>query len=153
MLAGPGGLPRFGAVELVTQAHFVVLPGVTILMAGALYLYGVRRLAARGDAWPISRSICFVGLGLGTVALALCSGLAAYDEVLFGAHMVQHMLLSMVATVFLALGAPVTLALRTLPQRPRRLHDLAPSCEPLIPPFGQRPCGHCSSIPQSGRRA
>ena len=29
--------------------------------------------------------------------------------------MVQHMLLSMVAPVFLALGAPVTLALRTLP--------------------------------------
>jgi len=31
------------------------------------------------------------------------------------------MLLSMVATVFLALGAPVTLALRTLPQGPRGL--------------------------------
>ena len=34
--------------------------------------------------------------------------------------MVQHMVLSMVAPIFLALGAPVTLALRTLPARPRR---------------------------------
>ena len=35
--------------------------------------------------------------------------------------MVQHMILSMVVPLFCALGAPVTLALRTLPQRPRRL--------------------------------
>jgi putative copper resistance protein D len=35
--------------------------------------------------------------------------------------MIQHMLLTMVAPVFLALGAPVTLALRTLPSRGRSL--------------------------------
>jgi putative copper resistance protein D len=34
--------------------------------------------------------------------------------------MVQHMVLSMVSPIFLALGAPVTLVLRTLPARPRR---------------------------------
>ena len=33
--------------------------------------------------------------------------------------MVQHMVLSMVVPLFCALGAPVTLALRTLPRRPR----------------------------------
>jgi putative copper resistance protein D len=43
--------------------------------------------------------------------------------------MAQHMVLSMVVPIFLALGAPVTLALRTLPARPRRwlrdaLHSL-----------------------------
>ena len=36
-------------------------------------------------------------------------------------HVVQHMILTMVTPLFLALGAPVTLALRTLPSRPRRL--------------------------------
>lgn len=120
-LAGPGGLPDFAPAVLITGARPPLVPTLGILLTAAIYLYGVRRLTARGDAWPVSRSICFVGLGLGTVAIALCSGLAAYDEVLFGAHMVQHMLLSMVATVFLALGAPVTLALRTMPRRPRRL--------------------------------
>jgi len=35
-------------------------------------------------------------------------------------HMIQHMVLSMVGPIFLALGAPVTLALRTLPGDPRR---------------------------------
>ena len=34
--------------------------------------------------------------------------------------MVQHMMLSMVVPLALALGAPVTLALRTLPAAPRR---------------------------------
>ncbi len=39
------------------------------------------------------------------------SGLSAYEDVLFSVHMVQHMLLSMVAPFLLAMGAPVTLLL------------------------------------------
>ncbi len=118
-LAGAGGLPPFGALTVLTEARPPLLPTVAIVLTGLLYLSGVRRLTARGDAWPVGRTVAFVAGGLGTLAIALCSGLARYDEVLFGAHMVQHMLLSMVAPVFLALGAPVTLALRTLPARPR----------------------------------
>ncbi len=49
------------------------------------------------------------------------SGLEAYDTTLVSVHMVQHMLLSMIAPIFLALGAPVTLALRTLGPRPRAI--------------------------------
>ena len=43
-----------------------------------------------------------------------------YDDTLLSVHMVQHMVLAMVVPLALALGAPVTLALRTLPRRPRR---------------------------------
>ena len=120
-MSAPAGLPPFGAWTLVTEAQIVRFPTLVLVLTAGLYLYGVRQLTRRGDSWPVGRTVCFVGLGLGTIAVALVSGLAAYDEVLFGAHMVQHMLLAMVAPVFLALGAPVTLALRTLPQRPRRL--------------------------------
>ena len=59
--------------------------------------------------------------GLLVVGYALVGGVAAYDTVLFSAHAVQHMLLGTLAPVPLALGAPVTLALRVLPARPRRL--------------------------------
>ena len=118
-LAHAEGLPAFGPLTIFSEARLEPLPLLAVLVAGGLYLLGVRRLRARGDAWPLGRTLSFLGLGLGTVILATSSGLAAYDESLFGAHMVQHMLLSMVAPVFLALGAPVTLALRTLPQRPR----------------------------------
>ena len=118
-VAPDGGLPPFRPSVLVTEAHAFLVPTLALVLAAALYLYGVRRLTGRGDAWPVLRTVSFLGGGLGSVAIALLSGLAAYDEVLFGAHMVQHMLLAMVAPVFLALGAPVTLALRTLPGRPR----------------------------------
>ena len=77
-------------------------------------------LRRRGDAWPIGRTIAFVGVGMGAFAVATLSGLAAYDTTLLSAHMVQHMILSMVVPLALSLGAPVTLALRTLPRAPRR---------------------------------
>lgn len=106
-------LPTFGWTTVFTQARFEPLPAFLLLVAAGCYWLGVRRLSARGDRWPVGRSIAFAA-GLVVIAVATVSGLAAYDDVLFGAHMVQHMLLSTVAPVLLALGAPVTLALRTL---------------------------------------
>ncbi len=91
-----------------------------VLVAVGLYLYGVHKLRARGDTWSAWRTFAFVGLGLGTVVIATQSFLAVYDTTLFSVHMVQHMVLSMISPIFLALGAPVTLALRTLAKRPRR---------------------------------
>jgi putative copper resistance protein D len=140
VLAHGDGLGDFGAWSVLTAARPELLPVAALVLAAALYLYGVRRLRARGDAWPPGRTLSFVGLGLGTVAVATTSGLATYDSSLFAPHMVQHMLLTMVAPVFLALGAPVTLALRTLAARPRRallgvLHSrpVAVLTFPLVP--------------------
>jgi len=119
ILAHRDGLPEFGLWSVVTEARPELLPLLLVLVPAAVYVYGVRRLTARGDRWPVGRTLSFVVGGLGTIALATLSGIAAYDTSLFAVHMVQHMMLSMVATVFLALGAPVTLALRTLPKGPR----------------------------------
>ena len=140
VLAHSDGLPEFGAWSLFTQARPELLPMLLVLVPAGLYVFGVRRLSVRGDRWPVARTLSFLVGGLGTIAVATMSGLAAYDESLFAAHMVQHMLLSMVATVFLALGAPVTLALRTMPLRQRRqlmalLHSrfAALMTHPLVP--------------------
>jgi putative copper resistance protein D len=92
---------------------------VVIVWLGGLYLFGVWVLRDRGDRWPLGRTLAFVGAGLGTFFVATSSGLGRYDTTLLSVHMVQHMLLSMVVPLFLALGAPVTLLLRTLPRRPR----------------------------------
>jgi putative copper resistance protein D len=96
----------------------VVLASVAVL--GVAYVTASTRLRRRGDAWSISRDISFVAGGLGTITLALTWWPGTYDDTLFWAHMVQHMTLSMVSPIFLALGAPVTLLLRSLPVRPRR---------------------------------
>jgi cytochrome c oxidase assembly factor CtaG/putative copper export protein len=89
--------------------------GVGLLMA-ALYGLGVRRMHARGDRWPVGRSVAwFIGVVLLTWATS--GGLGTYSRVLFSAHMVQHMVLAMLVPVLFVLGAPATLALRVLPAR------------------------------------
>jgi putative copper resistance protein D len=85
-----------------------------LVLAAALYAAGVLALRRRGDRWPVGRSVAW-GLGLAVFAWATVGGLGLYSHVLFSAHMVAHMLLSMVAPIGLVLGAPVTLALRALP--------------------------------------
>src|SRR5947207_8477234 len=113
-------VPPFTGVSLVSQARLDPILALVVVLAAGLYLYGAHRLRLRGDRWPVGRTVVFLGLGLGSIVLVTMSGLATYDDTLLSAHMIQHMVLTMVAPIFLALGAPVTLALRTLPVRPRR---------------------------------
>lgn len=112
--------PPITPARLLTEAEPVHWFMLVLLLAATAYLYGVYRLRARGDRWPAARTLLFLGPGLGSIALVTLTGLAAYESVLLSVHMTQHMVLSMVAPICLALGAPVTLALRTLPRRPRR---------------------------------
>lgn len=83
-------------------------------LAAAGYLVGLRRLAARQIAWPWWRTAAFLS-GVLVVVLVMCSGVATYAMAMFSVHMAQHMVLTMLAPVLLAIGAPVTLALRALP--------------------------------------
>ncbi|MEU0108411.1 cytochrome c oxidase assembly protein [Streptomyces sp. NPDC006251] len=109
----PMELPPFTlgrALELTGETFFLMAS----LLALGLYGWAVVRLRRRGDAWPPARTAAFV-LGVLTVVLAVGTGLNTYGMVLFSVHMVQHMLLSMLAPILLLLGAPVTLALRALP--------------------------------------
>ena len=118
--AEASALPPFDISRVVTEWSLEPVPTVVSVWMAGLYLLGVQRLRSRGDRWPLGRTVSFVGLGTGSFLLATSSGLAAYDTTLLSAHMVQHMVLSMLVPLALALGAPVTLALRTLPLAPRR---------------------------------
>jgi putative membrane protein len=82
------------------------------------YVRALLRLRRRGSSWPASRSWSFFG-GLGVVGFALLSPLDTYSDLLLSVHMVQHLLLTMVAPPLLLLGAPINLALRTA-SPPRR---------------------------------
>jgi len=117
---GLRGLPPFGLSRVLTEWTLDPFLFVGTVWVTGLYLWGVWTLHERGDRWPAGRTAAFLG-GMACFVVATQSGLAAYDTALLSVHMVQHMVLAMVVPVFLALGAPVTLALRTLPRTPRGL--------------------------------
>jgi cytochrome c oxidase assembly factor CtaG/putative copper export protein len=102
--------------RLLTSWHVDLLWVIVAGLGLAWYLVGVRRLVARGDGWPAGRAVCWV-LGLALLVYVTCGGPAVYGRVTFSGHMVMHMLLAMVVPPLLVLGAPVTLALRTLTPR------------------------------------
>ncbi|MCX4616627.1 MULTISPECIES: cytochrome c oxidase assembly protein [Streptomyces] len=90
---------------------------LVVVILGALYGWGVLRLRGRGDDWPLPRVGAFAVLGLGTLVVATMSALAVYDHVLFWPAAVQNVLLDLIAPLGLALGDPLRLALRSLPER------------------------------------
>lgn len=92
----------------------LVLPAVALTAYG----YGVLRLAVRGDRWPLARTGWY---GAGVLALLIAVRQPPLGIGDFSSHVLQHLLLAMLAPLCLALAAPVTLALRTLRPAGRRL--------------------------------
>ena len=92
------------------------------LLVAFWYAVGVRalwRAAGVGRGVSSSQAIAF-GAGIVTLMVALASPLDAMADLLFSAHMVQHLLLILVAAPLLILGAPVVPALWALPRARRR---------------------------------
>lgn len=88
------------------------LPLLLLIPATVAYVVGVIRLTRRGDHWPLSQSV-WGAVGLGVLTASLMPPLV--DTMDFPVHVAQHLMLAMLAPLGLALSAPVTLALRTLP--------------------------------------
>ena len=84
-----------------------------------LYLLGGRLSATASDAGKRWRGAAFYA-GLATLALAIDSPIDAYADELFWVHMVQHVLLMMVAPPLLLLGRPWPRIVRPLPLGVRR---------------------------------
>jgi len=89
----------------VNQWNLGVIPTVLMMCAALLYVQYVRRT----PGWPRVRSVCFA-LGLLVTFLATESFLGVYDMEYFSVHMIQHLLLIMVAAPLFALSAPLDLA-------------------------------------------
>src|SRR6201993_1226316 len=94
--------------------RFDLIFGTAALVFAALYLAGVRRLRRRGDNWPAGRTVAWL-LGCLALLFVTSSGLGRYMPAMFSMHMADHMMLSMLVPILLALGGPVSLALRALP--------------------------------------
>jgi cytochrome c oxidase assembly factor CtaG/putative copper export protein len=108
-LAGPPTLER-----LLFDWRFDLIFGTAAIVLAALYLVGVRRLRRRGDGWAVGRTLAWLA-GCAALLIATSSGIGRYGPAMFSVHMGEHMILAMLVPILLVLGAPVTLALRTLP--------------------------------------
>lgn len=105
-------LPPFGLPAVATQWQFAPVVTCAVVLSAALYGWGVGRVARRHPArpWPLWRAALF-GAGLLVIVIATQSGIGAYDDLLFYDHMIQHVLLLMVAPPLLIAGQPLTLLL------------------------------------------
>ena len=105
--------PTLSRVLFSYEPNALMIGLLTLMVA--LYIKGVVVLTKRGDKWPVGRTIAFA-LGIAATNFATSGGLGLYAQFSFSYHMMSHMVLGMIAPIGLVLGAPMTLALRTLPQ-------------------------------------
>ncbi|CAN5499366.1 hypothetical protein BH23CHL10_BH23CHL10_07200 [soil metagenome] len=111
--------PTFPAVLFAWSFDPLVV--IALVAVGVAYGWAVRRVnrAHASNPHPGYRSWLFGG-GLLTIGVALTSPIEAYEGLLFSVHMVQHMLLELVAAPLLLAGAPITLTLRAVRPSVRR---------------------------------
>jgi putative copper resistance protein D len=98
--------------EILTRWQFAPVVTAFAVIAVGLYLWGAYRVRQRHPArpWPWWRTALFLA-GVFVIVFATESGIGSYDDVLFWDHMVQHLLLLMVAPPLLVVGQPGTLLL------------------------------------------
>jgi cytochrome c oxidase assembly factor CtaG len=91
-----------------------------VAVAGVVYATADQRVRReRGRRAPHARPAPFFA-GLAVLVLALTGPIDASVTSSFSMHMVQHLLLTLVAAPLLLLGAPLTLGLAAWPRRSRR---------------------------------
>jgi cytochrome c oxidase assembly factor CtaG len=116
--AVPAEPPSFAALVLGWSFDLTVVLPLGLAALGWLVL--VRRVDRLHPGHPIPgrRTAAFL-CGLAAIAVALLSGIERYDTTLFSVHMVQHLLLVLVAAPLIALAAPITQLLRAASPRVR----------------------------------
>lgn len=114
----------------LNQWQISALP-ITLLVASLLWYFSALRLVPN---WPKWRQVWFL-LATLTVFVATQSVIGVYDMELFSSHMIQHLLLVMVAGPLYALSAPLDL-LRASSPRSVRVLDSRPVQIVLHPVFG-----------------
>ncbi|HEX5825185.1 MAG TPA: cytochrome c oxidase assembly protein [Candidatus Limnocylindrales bacterium] len=118
-----GPVPADPPTALGLVLGWTIEPAVALalLVAAIGWIRVVRRIDRLHPANPVPsrRTVAFLG-GLAVIAVALMSGIDAYDTTLFSVHMVQHLLLTLVAAPLIALAAPITTLLRVATPDVRR---------------------------------
>jgi putative membrane protein len=107
----PHEAPTLATLALDWRFDPLIVGGLLAAAVGWFLLVRRVSVAHPGHPVPVFRTGAFLA-GLAAIAVALLSGVERYDTTLFSVHMVQHLLLMLVAAPLLALSAPITQLLR-----------------------------------------
>jgi cytochrome c oxidase assembly factor CtaG/putative copper export protein len=116
ILTGEPLPPQLTFGRYFTEWRFDLIWVLLCAFAIFFYIAAVRRLRARGDKWPLHRTVLWVA-GVLVLFYLTNGGLNLYEKYLFSAHMTMHMALAMVVPLLLVPGAPITLAMRAITKR------------------------------------
>lgn len=100
-------------IHLDRGDHFEFIQFLPFAVLTIVYIFAVFLSNRKYKRWPIYRTAFWV-LGVACSAMAVTGPLAERMHVDFRAHMVGHLLLGMLAPLFLSFSAPITLVLRTI---------------------------------------
>jgi cytochrome c oxidase assembly factor CtaG len=108
-------------VTMLTGWEFDATVWLPALAAVLLWFVGVRHANRAHPGRPVApaRTAAWLG-GVAVLLVALVSGIGRYDDILFSDHMVQHLLITLVAAPLLLLAGPVTLLLQASSPETRR---------------------------------
>jgi cytochrome c oxidase assembly factor CtaG len=136
-------MPPLTPSNALTTWQFAPLVSAGLAALAIGYLACMRAVARRrrpgARPWPAARALSF-SAGLAAIAVATQGSPGVYDETLLSAHMVQHLLLIMVAPPLLMAGRPVTLLLHAARNpwhtRVKRVVRSRAAAALTWPPFG-----------------
>lgn len=116
VLTGEPLPPELTFARYFTTWNFDLLWVLVVGFLAFFYLAGVYRLHKRGDKWPIHRTVLWLA-GMALLFYITNGGVNAYEKYLMSAHMLGHMVLTMMIPLLLVPSAPITLALRAIHKR------------------------------------
>jgi cytochrome c oxidase assembly factor CtaG/putative copper export protein len=108
--------PPLEAASWLTQWRVDWTWAVFAVLAAGLYLAGVRRLADRGTAWPVHRTVCWLA-ALAVLLYITCGVPAIYGPVLFSVHAGAHLALAFIVSLLLVAATPLVLLSETVSPR------------------------------------
>ncbi len=108
--------PELTGIRYLTEWRLELVWALVVAFGVFFYLAGVWRLHRRGDRWPWYRTAMWI-VGFAALAWVTNGAPGVYEQFLFSAHMLGHMILTMAIPILLVLAAPVTLAARAIRRR------------------------------------
>ncbi|HEK9099540.1 cytochrome c oxidase assembly protein [Bacillus pfraonensis] len=114
--------------EIWNLMDFLLLVLIVIILM--IYIIATVLSNRHHKRWPLYRNVFWI-LGVICLGIAVVGPLAHRAHIDFTVHMLSHLLLGMLAPIFMALAAPMTLFLRTLNVKTARRLSFVLKSRPL----------------------